>query len=169
MEPPFSLINPGTELRSILLKSLQFHLTQVFHFLLLSSPLTSSSYSLLVQWVMGNYEITNVFKVGDYIGVRGSFTQFHFTTNCANMSYIDVTLLSCGGYAFFSAGGYGMFLFILICCSSSSSSSSFNLSIGNHTYKRVKVTYGPPPVAGMLRCPLNSLYPSPLLPPSLLY
>jgi hypothetical protein len=64
-------------------------------------------------------------NVGDYITARGYFTQFFCASNSSLISYIDVTILNCGGYGFFTYGGDG-----------------------RHVYRRVRSTYAPPPVTG---------------------
>jgi hypothetical protein len=78
--------------------------------------------------------------VGDYITARGYFMQFFYASNSAYISYIDVTILNCGGYGFFAYGG-----------------------VIGHVHRRIRITYAPPPpVAGavppLVTCSADGLH-----------
>jgi hypothetical protein len=86
------------------------------------------------------YFTSNSLSVGDYITARGYFTQFFYAFNSTSISYIDVTILNCGGYGFYAYRG-----------------------VGGHIYRRVRITYAPPPpVAGavppLITCSADGLH-----------
>jgi hypothetical protein len=62
-----------------------------------------------------NYVTSGSLNVGDYITARGYFTSFFHAADSAFISYIDVTILNCGGYVFFAAGGVGGHVYRRIC------------------------------------------------------
>lgn len=94
-------------------------------FLSTSQNLTDDG-SKLRFFLSVDYVTSGSLNVGDYITARGYFTQFFYASNSAYISYIDVIILNCGGYGFFASGG-----------------------VGGHLYRRIRITYAPPPpVAG---------------------
>jgi hypothetical protein len=93
-------------------------------FLSLSQNLTNDG-SRLRFFMPSTYVTTGSLNIGDYITARGYFTQFFLNSNSALISYIDVTILNCGGFGYFTYGGDG-----------------------GHVYRRVRITYAPPPVKG---------------------
>jgi hypothetical protein len=87
-----------------------------------------------------DYVTSGSLNVGDYITARGYFTQFFYAANSALISYIDVTILNCGGYGFFTYGG-----------------------VGGHVYRRIRITYAPPPsvtgaVPTLITCSADGLH-----------
>ena len=87
-----------------------------------------------------DYITSGSLNVGDYITARGYFTQFFYASNSALISYIDVTILNCGGYGFFASGG-----------------------VGGHVYRRVRITYAPPPpstgaIPPLITCSADALH-----------
>ena len=87
-----------------------------------------------------DYLTSDSLNMGDYITARGYFTQFFYASNSASISYVDVTILNCGGYGFFASGG-----------------------VGGHVYRRVRITYAPaPPVPGavppLITCSADALH-----------
>ena len=87
-----------------------------------------------------DYITSGSLNVGDYITARGYYTQFFYASESAFISYIDVTILNCGGYGFFADGG-----------------------VGGHIYRRIRITYAsPPPVAGavppLITCSADGLH-----------
>jgi hypothetical protein len=93
-------------------------------FLSPSQNLTNDG-SRLRFFMSTSYVTSGSLNIGDYITARGYFTQFFFAANSALISYIDVTILNCGGFGFYTYAGDG-----------------------GHVYRRVRITYAPPPVAG---------------------
>lgn len=87
-----------------------------------------------------DYLTSDSLNIGDYITARGYFTQLFYASNSALISYIDVTILNCGGYGFFASGGEG-----------------------GHIYRRVRITYAPPPpstgaVPPLITCSADALH-----------
>jgi hypothetical protein len=93
-------------------------------FLFPSQNLTNDG-SRLRFFMPNSYVTSGSLNIGDYITARGYFTQFFFALNSALISYIDVTILNCGGFGFYTYAGDG-----------------------GHVYRRVRITYAPPPVPG---------------------
>jgi hypothetical protein len=108
-------------------------------FLATSQSLTADG-SKLRFFLSIDYVTSGSLNVGDYITARGYFTQFFYAANSALISYIDVTILNCGGYGFFADRG-----------------------IGGHVYRRVRITYAPPPpvtgaVPPLITCSADGLH-----------
>ena len=86
-----------------------------------------------------SYITSESLNVGDYITARGYFTQFFYAFNSSLVSYVDITILNCGGYGFFAYRGDG-----------------------GHVYRRVRITYAPPPVNGsvlpLITCAADGLH-----------
>jgi hypothetical protein len=99
--------------------------TEISTFQSVSQNLTADG-SKIRLFMSVDYITSGSLNVGDYITARGYFTQFFYAFNSTSISYIDVTILNCGGYGFFVYAG-----------------------VGDHLYRRVRITYAPPPaVAG---------------------
>jgi hypothetical protein len=108
-------------------------------FLSTSQNLTADG-SELRFFLSTSYITSGSLNVGDYITARGYYTQFFYASNSGFISYIDVTILNCGGYGFFTFGG-----------------------VGGHVYRRIRITYAPPPpVAGavppLITCSADGLH-----------
>jgi hypothetical protein len=107
-------------------------------FLSTSQNLTNDG-SRLRFFMSSGYVTTGSLNIGDYITARGYFTQFFYAYNSSLLSYIDVTILNCGGFGFFAYAGDG-----------------------GHLYRRVRITYAPPPVNGgtppLITCSADGLH-----------
>eukprot|EP01119_Soliformovum_irregulare_P014497 TRINITY_DN3965_c0_g2_i1.p1 TRINITY_DN3965_c0_g2~~TRINITY_DN3965_c0_g2_i1.p1 ORF type:complete len:602 (+),score=153.66 TRINITY_DN3965_c0_g2_i1:27-1832(+) len=98
--------------------------TQIF-------PITRESLSSdnnTMRWLITKADVDHKIAIGDYVAVRGYFTQFYSTKECRNISFIDITIYQCGGFAWVSLGGDG-----------------------GHLYQRVAIRYGPPPIESGMR------------------
>jgi hypothetical protein len=108
-------------------------------FLSTSQNLTDDG-SKLRFFLSVSYITSGSLNVGDYITARGYFTQFFYASHSALISYIDVTILNCGGYGFFAYGG-----------------------VGGHIYRRIRITYAPPPpvtgaIPPLITCSADGLH-----------
>jgi hypothetical protein len=112
-------------------------MTEVY-FLSPSQNLTNAG-NRLRFFLSYDYVTTGSLNIGDYITARGHFTHFLSVYNSSLVSYIDVTILNCGGFGFFSHAGDG-----------------------GHVYRRVRITYAPPPVKGgippLVTCSADGLH-----------
>eukprot|EP01119_Soliformovum_irregulare_P010438 TRINITY_DN2566_c0_g1_i2.p1 TRINITY_DN2566_c0_g1~~TRINITY_DN2566_c0_g1_i2.p1 ORF type:complete len:646 (-),score=143.48 TRINITY_DN2566_c0_g1_i2:68-2005(-) len=82
-----------------------------------------SSDNTTFRWLIAARQINNKLVVGDYVAVRGFFSQLYNTNRCTNISFIDITVYQCGGLAWSNLGGDG-----------------------GHLYQRIAIRYGPPPI-----------------------